>query len=91
MTEPTTLNDLGSNDGLGVEEPDIFADYPAITPGHIGWGTLLRIVEWEKRHGIGSTSAETVKAYREEGYSAAQAGLELGLVDYGQASGCEEY
>ena len=76
---------------LGADEDDIFADYPKYTPGPIGWGTLLRIVEGEQRHGIGSTSAETVRAYREEGYGAAQAGLMLGLIDYGQATGCEDY
>lgn len=82
------LSDL--TDVLGADE-DIFADYPKYTPGQIGWGTLLRIVEWEQRHGIGSTSAETVRAYQEEGYGAAQAGVMLGLLDYGQATGCEEY
>ncbi len=75
---------------LGADD-DIFADYPKYTPGQIGWGTLLRIVEWEQRHGIGSTSAETVRAYQEEGYGAAQAGVMLGLLDYGQATGCKEY
>ena len=73
------------------EADDLFADYPKYTPGRIGWGTLLQIVEWQDRHGIGDASAETVRAYREEGYGAAQAGLMLGLIDYGQASGCEEY
>lgn len=77
---------------LVVKEADeLFADYPKYTPGRIGWGTLLQIVEWQERHGIGDVSAETVRAYREEGYGAAQAGLMLGLLDYGQASGCEEY
>ncbi len=73
------------------DDDDIFADYPKYTPGQIGWGTLLRIVEWEQSHGIGNVSAETVNAYREEGYGAAQAGVMLGLLDYGQATGCEEY
>jgi hypothetical protein len=73
------------------EADDLFADYPKYTTGRIGWGTLLQIVEWQDRHGIGDVSAETVQAYREEGYGAAQAGLMLGLIDYGQASGCEDY
>lgn len=73
------------------DQQDIFADYPKYAAGRIGWGTLLQIVEWEQRHGIGTTSAEMVRAYREEGYGAAQAGLMLGLIDYGQATGCEEY
>jgi hypothetical protein len=75
-------------DGQG---DDIFADYPKFMAGQIGWGTLLRIVEWEQRHGIGRTTAETVRSYREEGYAAGQTGLMLGLIDYGQASGCEDY
>ena len=73
------------------EADELYADYPKYTTGRIGWGTLLQIVEWQDRHGIGDVSAETVQAYREEGYGAAQAGLMLGLIDYGQASGCEDY
>lgn len=73
------------------EADELFADYPKYTPGRIGWGTLLQIVEWQDRHGIGDVSAETVRSYREEGYGAAQAGVMLGLLDYGQATGCEDY
>ena len=72
-------------------EVDIFADYPKYTPGRVGWGDLFRIIEWQNRHVIGSVSKATLNSYREEGYSAAQAGLETGLIDYGQASGCEDY
>lgn len=68
----------------------LFADYPQITPGRIGWGTLFQIIEWEQRHEIGRVSKDTVREYRDEGYSPAQAGLELGLIDYPQATGCEE-
>ena len=76
---------------VSQQDADIFADYPEYTPGKIGWGTLLRIVEWQDRHGIGDVSADTVRAYRDEGYGAAQAGVMLGLLDYGQATGCEDY
>lgn len=69
----------------------MFEDYPKITPGRITYGTLLALVEWRDRHGIGGVSKNTVLAYREEGQTAAIAGLELGLIDYGQASGCEDY
>lgn len=72
-------------------EDDIFADFPPLRPGMIMWGTLFKIIEWEQRHGIGNVSRETLKGYQEEGYGAAQAGLELGLIDYGQASGSEDY
>lgn len=69
---------------------DIFDDYPAFTPGQIGYGTLRRIIEWQERHGLGEPNIQRkVDAYREDGYSAAQAGLELGLIDYPQATGCE--
>ena len=77
-----------STEVLGMD--DIFADFPPLTPGRIMWGTLFKIIEWEQRHGIGSTSRETLRAYMDDGYGAAQAGLELGLIDYGQASGCED-
>ena len=76
---------------VSQQDADIFADYPEYTPGQIGWGTLLRIVEWQDRNGIGDVSADTVRAYRDEGYGAAQAGVMLGLLDYGQATGCEDY
>lgn len=78
-------NDEALIGGSGLNaELDVF---PPITPGRIGWGTLRKIIEWEQRHGIGKVSQKTLDGYREEGYSAAQAGLELGLIDYGQASG----
>ena len=76
---------------VSQQDADIFADYPEYTPGQIGWGTLLRIVEWQDRNGIGDVSADTVRAYRDEVYGAAQAGVMLGLLDYGQATGCEDY
>ena len=76
---------------VSQQDADIFADYPEYTPGQIGWGTLLRIVEWQDRNGIGDVSADTVRAYRDEGYGAAQAGVMLGLLDYGQATGCGDY
>ena len=69
---------------------DIFADFPEFKPGNIGWGTLYRIIEWEQRHGINTVGKEVLEAYREDGYGATQAGLMLGLIDYGQASG-EDY
>lgn len=74
-----------------TDTDDLFADYPPLTPGRITWGTLLAIVEWQERHGIGSVSAETVRSYRDEGYGPAQAGLDMGLIDYGQASGEKDY
>ena len=52
---------------------------------------LFRSVEWQDRNGIGDVSADTVRVYRDEGYGAAQAGVMLGLLDYGQATGCEDY
>ena len=76
---------------VSQQDADIFADYPEYTPGQIGWGTLLRIVEWQDRNGIGDVSADNVRAYRDEGYGAAQASVMLGLLDYGQATGCEDY
>ena len=70
---------------------NIFDDYPQFTAGRIGYGTLYKIIEWEQRHGINNVSRGTIDACREEGLKAAQAGLELGLIDYGQATGCEDY
>lgn len=70
---------------------DIFEDYPTFVPGRIGYGTLQKIIEWEQKHGIGHVTWEQVCAYREDGHSAAEVGLMLGLIDYGQASGCEDY
>ena len=86
--------DRGSEltEGLGADEADaMFADYPRLTPGRITYGTLLAIVEWRDRHGIGGVPKETVLAYQEEGQMAGRAGLELGLIDYGQATGCDDY
>lgn len=76
-----------------LPETDIFDDYPKFEPGRVGWGTLFKIVEWQDRHGIGDISRETVEAFREDGYGAAQAGLMMGLIDYGQATGAtgDEY
>jgi len=68
-------------------EDDIFSDYPKYTAGRITWGVLLAIVEWRIRHGLESVSADDVRGYREEGYGPSQAGLEMGLIDYGQATG----
>lgn len=72
-------------------EDSLFADYPKLTPGRITYGTLLEIVEWLDRHGIGNVSKNMVLAYQEEGHSAGRAGLELGLIDYGQATGRDDY
>jgi hypothetical protein len=72
---------------VSTGDVDIFADYPPITPGRITWAQLRAIVEWRDRHRIGDCSLATLEACREEGQSAARAGLELGLIDYGQASG----
>ena len=67
-------------------------DYPRLTPGRISYATLRAIVKWRESHGIGdAVSLEMVNAYQEEGQTAAVAGLEMGLIDYGQASGCEDY
>jgi hypothetical protein len=66
---------------------ELFADYPPITPGRITYGQLRAIIEWQQRHGIADVSLATLEAYREEGQTAPIAGLELGLIDYGQASG----
>ncbi len=66
---------------------DLFADFPPLTPGRITYGTLRAIIEWQERHGIGDVSLATLEACREEGMGAARAGLELGLIDYGQATG----
>ncbi len=75
-----------------MSSDELFADYPIFTPGHITYRTLLAIIDWRNRHGISDNiSKDTVLAYQEEGQSAAIAGLELGLIDYGQATGCEEY
>jgi hypothetical protein len=79
------------HDRIESDVNELFADYPQIVPGRITWSALLRIVEWQERHGIADVTAETVRACREEGQGAAQAGLSLGLIDYGQASGCEDY
>lgn len=75
-----------------MSDLDIFADYPQITPGRITYGALRAIVVWRDRHGIGDhVTLATLDACADEGQSAAQAGLELGLIDYGQATGCEDY
>ena len=67
---------------------DIFADFPTITPGRITWGDLRRIQAWRESHGIGQDCSQAIiDAYREEGHGAAAAGLQMGLIDYGQASG----
>jgi hypothetical protein len=71
---------------------DIFDDFPKLTPGRISYGQLRAIVEWRERHGIGGdVTLAMVDAFQEEGQTAPIAGLELGLIDYGQASGCEDY
>ena len=94
MTNETAQpTNVGPNDQLGADDGDaLFADFPRLTPGRITYGTLLAIVEWRDRHGIGGdVSKDTVLAYQEEGQTAGRAGLELGLIDYGQATGCEDY
>ena len=73
-----------------LREVDIFADYPEITPGRITYGQLRDIIEWRGRHAIGDVSLAMLGCYRDEGQGAARAGLELGLIDYGQASGDTE-
>lgn len=71
---------------------DLFDDYPTLKPGRITYANLRAIVEWRDRHGINDeVSLATVEAYREEGYSAAQAGVQMGLIDYGQATGDPDY
>lgn len=70
---------------------DLFADYPKITPGRITWSQLHAIVDWQERHGIADVTHGTLAACWEEGQSAARAGLELGLIDYGQATGSDDY
>jgi hypothetical protein len=71
---------------------NIFDDYPGVIPGRITYPVLRRIVEWRDRHGIGdSKTMAMLDAYQDEGQTAAIAGLEMGLIDYGQASGCEDY
>lgn len=75
-----------------TDEDELFADYPPLTPGRITYGTLVAIVKWRERHGIGGDVTEdTVLAYREEGQTAGRAGLEMGLIDYGQATGADDY
>jgi hypothetical protein len=64
-----------------------YSDYPKYTPGRIRYGTLFRILRWEEENGIAQVSEDEIRAYMEDGMSAAQAGLSLGLIDYGQASG----
>ena len=74
-----------------MDQVDIHADYPQYTPGQITYGVLRRIIEWQQRHGICDTTLATLDSCREEGVPAARAGLELGLMDYGQASGDPDY
>lgn len=71
---------------------DIFADFPTLTPGRITYGQLRQIVEWRTKHGLHDRPSQaTLDACRDEGQSAAAAGLELGLIDYGQATGLSDY
>lgn len=53
-------------------------------------GDLRRINDWEVRHGLSPCRRSEIDAYQDEGYGAAQAGLQMDLIDYGQASGEEE-
>jgi len=77
--------------GKVMSEENIFDDFPVFTPGYIGWGTLYKILEWQQRHGIAADVTEDqINDYREDGFSAAQTGLNLGLIDYPQATGCED-
>ena len=69
---------------------DIFDDFPEFTPGRVHYGTLKAILRWEQKQGIATITQSEIDAYRLDGYSAARAGLELGLIDYPQATGCEE-
>jgi hypothetical protein len=70
------------------EPASIFDDYPPIVPGRITYATLRRIVDWRERHGLGGdVTLAMVDAYQKEGQTAPIAGLEMGLIDYGQASG----
>lgn len=87
-TNTTAPAGAASGAQLGADDTDaMFADFPPLTPGCITYGTLLAIVEWRKRHGLDCVSKGTVRACRGEGQPAGQAGLELGLIDYGQATG----
>jgi hypothetical protein len=71
---------------------DIFDDFPKLTPGRITYAQLRSIVAWRDSHGIGGdVTLAMVDAFQEEGQTAPIAGLEMGLIDYGQASGCEDY
>ncbi len=67
---------------------DIFNDKPKVTPGKITYRLLFDLLEWQIRHGISDTTEETIEGFREDGYRAWEVGLELGLIDYPQASGC---
>jgi hypothetical protein len=75
---------------LDTDSDLLWDDYPKLTPGRIHYGNLFAILEWEQRNGVATTTKSTIEAMQEEGYSAAQTGLELGLIDYPQATGCEE-
>jgi hypothetical protein len=71
---------------------ELFEDYPTITPGRITYAQLRAVVDWRHKHNIGGdVTLAMVDAFQEEGQTAPIAGLELGLIDYGQASGCDDY
>lgn len=72
-----------------MKSNDITSDKPRITPGKITWGDLYALQKWEQSHGISSITKSDIDDYREEGYRAIDAGLQLGLIDYAQATGCE--
>lgn len=68
---------------------DLFRDKPKITAGRITYRLLFDLLDWQIKHGIANTTRETIEGFREDGYRAYEAGLELGLIDYPEATGCE--
>lgn len=74
-------------DGTVNDFDEMYRDFPAIKPGRITYGDLRRINEWEVRHGLSHCRRDEIDAYQGEGHGAAQAGLLMGMIDYGQASG----
>lgn len=70
------------------EDMDAFyASHPVIKPGRITYADLKRINAWGVEQGLDTDRSREIEAYRDEGYRAADAGLRMGLIDYGQASG----
>jgi len=72
---------------IDTQELKMWEDYPDYIPGNIHYGVLRRILNWEEKWGIATISHAQLDDYRFDGVSAAQAGLELGLIDFGEATG----